>query len=58
MSMFEDKDFELLIGSSTAGNACSMQGDKYAPFLCSCIFRILRRVWQQQVAFQNMNLSI
>ena len=29
MSMFEDKDFELLIGSSTAGNACSMQGYKY-----------------------------
>ena len=28
MSMFEDKDFELLIGSSTAGNACSMLGDK------------------------------
>ena len=26
MSMFEDKDFKLLIGGSTSGNACSMQG--------------------------------
>jgi hypothetical protein len=26
---FENKIFKLLIGGSTASNACSMQGDKY-----------------------------
>ena len=25
---FESKTFKLFIGGSTAGNACSMQGDK------------------------------